>query len=95
VIQNLRKKVDDKFWEIQNSFTDCDEEGIGSISEAQFVRLMRKHHLVPEGGPGKLEALVNCLRTHDDASKIDYLHFLSSFGSLGSHVELGQHLPEI
>jgi len=86
VIQNLRKKVDTKFWEIKSSFTECDPESQNSISENEFVRLVRHHLLVPEGGPGQLASLVKSLGTDD--GNIDYLHFLSSFGSLGSQVQL-------
>ena len=86
VIQNLRKKVDTKFYEIKSSFAEHDPEGRGTISEKQFVALMRHHLLLPEGGETQLKSMVNCLRNEDGS--MDYLYFCSSFGSLGSQVQL-------
>ena len=88
VIQNLRKKVDDKFYEIKANFQMSDPEGSGSMGEDEFVRLMRVQFLAPEG-PGALVKLVETLR-NDDGS-IDYLLFLSSFGAMGSHVQVRPH----
>jgi hypothetical protein len=50
VIQALRKIVDRKFYEIKSSFAECDSAGSGSVSEADFVRLLRHHCLLPDGG---------------------------------------------
>ena len=86
VIQQLRKKVDTKFWEIKNSFAECDPDSTGTISEEDFTRLVRHHLLVPEGGPGQLAAMVNCLLNSDGS--VDYLYFCSRFGELGSQVAL-------
>ena len=61
VIQNLRKKVDEHFYEIKTAFQNCDPELLGSMPSDEFVRVLRAKKLVPEGGEPKLLALVDSL----------------------------------
>ena len=51
-----------------------------------FEQLLRHHQILPEGGNEKLVLLIQSLLTED--GEIDYMQFLSSFGALGSQVQL-------
>ena len=86
-IQNLRKIIEKRFFEIRNSFVAEDPAGRGAVSREDFVLLLRRNHIAPDGGEAAMESLIAALDP-EGSGMVDYLAMLKAFESVDPRLRM-------
>jgi Ca2+-binding EF-hand superfamily protein len=86
-IQNLRKIIEKRFFEIRNSFVAEDPAGRGAVSREDFILLLRRNHIAPDGGEAAMESLIAALDP-EGSGMVDYLAMLKAFESVDPRLRM-------
>ena len=86
-IQNLRKIIEKRYFEIRNSFRAEDPAGRGAVSRDDFVLLLRRNHIAPDGGEAAMESLIAALDP-EATGMVDYLAMLKAFESVDPRLRM-------